>query len=732
MPCMRTQGVFLFFVALLCSSHARAQSTKPEWNVLYGHEEFRNAESMLPDYIGKIRSAAEAEREKLIGGVKTREEMSRYQADTRARLQTILGDPPPRTPLNAKVTGRLDRGSYLIENVIFESRPRYYVTANVYVPRGGKSKYPAVIAPVGHWGAGKFYEDYQRLGRYLAQRGFLVLVYDAPGQGERQHYFDSVMGHTRLSPGNTQWFVTIEHNYAGMQAILTRDNYSSIIAWDGIRAIDYLTGRPDVDAEKIACTGTSGGGLQTEVLSAIDPRIKVSIPVCYGGCAADTPSRRGIGRADVDALIAPRPLLMIEATGDPRGSVLSKQKRHQMISHLWEISGVSEQTRYLITEEPHGYGESIRRASYEWLSRWLAGSAPDESKLAEDRAPIESEAALACTVTGQVKTSLGGDTVFSLNRAEGARLSDRVRLPQKRDDLAEWQRGLRAAVKASLALETSETPLNARSLGRTDKGAYILEKVVYYSDPEVYVPGLLLLPKGERPRPAIVFVNETGKSAGDLVEKHLRPLAEAGQAVLSIDPRGMGETASATANRERNYRAFVHDDEGRLAFEALGAGLTMLGMRTRDVLRAVDYLQTRPEIDRGRISAIGHGSAGVMVLHAAALDDRIRSVATLGALVSYAAVVENEIYAHRSSLFPRAGLTKYDLPELAALIAPRPLLLLNNVDQVHRTVEADRVEQTYAPASQVYRLLGAPGGFQVKQAASAEEIRQSFRRNLGL
>jgi dienelactone hydrolase len=158
----------------------------------------------------------------------------------------------------------------------------------------------------------------------------------------------------------------------------------------------------------------------------------------------------------------------------------------------------------------------------------------------------------------------------------------------------------------------------------------------------------------------------------------------------------------------------------------------MLGMRTRDVLRAVDYLQTRPEIDRGRISAIGHGSAGVIVLHAAALDDRIRSVATLGALVSYSAIVENEIYAHRSSLFPRAGLTKYDLPELAALIAPRPLLLLNSVDQVHRTVDADRVEQTYAPTSQAYRLLGARGGFHVKHAASVEEIRQNYRRNLGL
>jgi cephalosporin-C deacetylase-like acetyl esterase len=715
---------FLSLLAVLVSV-AYAQT---ELTVLYGHEEFRSAENMLRHYIKKLRDAAESEREGLIRSVKTPGEMSKYQAETRSRLQAIVGDFPVRTPLNAKIAGRLDRGDYIVENLIFESRPRYYVTANVYVPRRSRGKFPAVVAPVGHWGAGKFFEDYQRLGAYLARRGFLVLVYDAPGQGERQQYFDPVLGQTRLSPGNTQWFVTIEHNYAGSQTILTRDNYAAYMVWDGIRAIDYLTERPDVDPEKIACTGTSGGGLQTEVLSALDPRIKVSIPVCYGGCAPDTPARRGVGRADVDALIAPRPLLMIEATGDPRGGVLSKQKRHELVSHLYEISKASDQTQFLITEEPHGYGESIRRAAYEWLSRWLAKSEPAAGTLQEERAPIEPDTALTCTVTGQVKTALGGETVFSLNRAEAARLRDRETVPQKRENLAGWQHSLREQVKARLALEDSRAPLNARQMGRVDKGSYFLEKVVYYSDPGIYVPGLLLLPKAQGSRPAIVFVNEGGKSAGDVVQKYLRPLVEAGNAVFAIDPRGTGETAPATVNRERNYRGFVHDDETSLTYEALGSGVTMLGMRTRDVLRALDYLETRSEIDQNRISAIGHGSAGLLVLHAAALDERIRSVASLGALVSYAAVVENEIYAHRPSMFPPAGLSKYDLPELAALVAPRPLLLVNAVDQIHGRIELDRVSQTYSSTSRVYDLLGAARAFRVQHAASPAEIVESYRK----
>src|SRR5439155_13258179 len=232
--------------------------------VLYGHEEFRKAETILHDHLAKARASADQDREKLIGNVRTPAELQKYQAQTAARLHAILGEFPPRTALNAKTVGRLDRSGYAVEKVIFESRPRYYVTANVYVPRSGNRPFPAVLCPVGNWGAGKFFDDYQRLGAYLARRGFLALVYDAQGQAERQQYFDPVLGRTLLSPGNTQWFVTIEHGYAGGQTILTRDNYASYLAWDGIRALDYLTERPDVDGEKIACTGTSGGGLQTE------------------------------------------------------------------------------------------------------------------------------------------------------------------------------------------------------------------------------------------------------------------------------------------------------------------------------------------------------------------------------------------------------------------------------------------------------------------------------------
>ena len=290
----------VFLIAMLLAfTHlpiARAQSEsgapppiQPEWNVLYGHERFTDATRMVPGYIRKLRNRHDDERSRVIANLKTPEQLDRYQSETRTKLQAALGEFPARSPLKPRIAGVAERGDYAIEKIIFESRPNYFVTANAYVPRRHTGPYPAVLAPVGHWGLGKGFEEYQRLGAYLARRGYLALVYDVPGQGERRQYFNPVLRRALIDPGGSHWFVTLEHGYAGGQTILTSGNYASYLVWDGIRALDYLTQRKDVDPQRLACTGTSGGGLQTELLSAIDDRIKVSIPVCYGGCNPITP-----------------------------------------------------------------------------------------------------------------------------------------------------------------------------------------------------------------------------------------------------------------------------------------------------------------------------------------------------------------------------------------------------------------------------------------------------------
>jgi hypothetical protein len=193
----------------------------PEWNVLYGQAEFEGADQMLSNYLRKLAAQSGTDREKAIAALKTQAEVEQHQKEGRKKLRQALGEFPARTPLRAVTTGKLERDGYTIEKVIFESLPRYYVTANVYVPRRSQPPFPAVVCPVGHWGDGKAFEDYQRLGIYLARRGFLVLVYDAPGQGERLQYYSPVMGRSLIDPGGSTFFVTIEHGLAGAQSLLT-------------------------------------------------------------------------------------------------------------------------------------------------------------------------------------------------------------------------------------------------------------------------------------------------------------------------------------------------------------------------------------------------------------------------------------------------------------------------------------------------------------------------------
>jgi cephalosporin-C deacetylase-like acetyl esterase len=691
------------------------------WNVLYGYAEFDNAESMLPNHLSKAVGAIASEREKVISGLKTKAEFERYQAGTLARLRGVLGAFPSRTPLNARVVDTLERGDYAIEKVIFESRPRYYVTANVYVPRRQEGPFPAVLCPVGHWGAGKAFEDYQRLGIYLARRGFLVLVYDLPGQGERLQYYDQVVGRSLVDPGTSEYFVTIEHGVAAGQAFLASGNFASFLVWDGLRALDYLWERKDVDRKRIACTGTSGGGLQTELLSALDDRIKVSIPVSHGGCAADGPSRPGLAMADVDALIAPRPLLMIQATGDSRSSVLGKRNRHQAVAGVYRLLGIEDRTRFIVVDARHGYMKEAREAAYTWLSRWLLSKTPSADSLPEPPTAIEPETTLSCTTTGQVKTALGGETVSSLSLALA---KSRVQLPSRREDRSGWRSHLMGEVKAHIKLPSQPATLSPRVLNRIDKRSHWLEKVVYYSEPEVFIPALLFLPKTPGPKPAVIFVNEGGKSAGGAAESYLEPLMEAGYVVLAIDPRGTGETKPKTSHpyNQRNYRGLTEDVEADLFYDAVRGGKTLVGLRTRDVLSGVDYR---------KIAAIGHGSSGLLVLHAAALDERIQSVACARTLSSYSAILQSELYTHRFSGFVPGALRVFDLPELAALIAPRPLLLLNSVDQLHRRLALEAVSDTYRGTGAVYNLLGAEGQFYLEHTVSAKQTLARYLQHIG-
>lgn len=252
---MRRLSVLTALVVVVFSSPLlRAQSAE-KLDFLDGLTDFARIRSMLPDYLNRLAMAQLEERRRVIGQITTPEEVARRRAYVREKMLQDLGGLPERTPLNARTVAVLERDGYKIEKVIFESQPHFYVTANLYLPTRGQPPYPAVLFPLGHERGGKANPTWQQVLVTLAKRGYVCLDWDPIGQGERVQLYNPDIEGPELSDSTT------EHTMQGIQCLLAGDALARYTIWDGLRALDYLLSRPEVDTARVACTGNSGGGL---------------------------------------------------------------------------------------------------------------------------------------------------------------------------------------------------------------------------------------------------------------------------------------------------------------------------------------------------------------------------------------------------------------------------------------------------------------------------------------
>src|SRR5262245_42261756 len=272
--------MFRGFVRLVCcavliqSGTSYAQRSN-ELDFLKALTDFQQIRSMLPSYVNNLAAARLRDRTTEIERVSTKQDVEKRRVRTREKMIEALGGLPERTPLNAKTVAVLDREDYKIEKVIFESQPRFYVTANLYLPKKGTAPYPGILFPLGHEEGAKAHSAWQQVLASLAKKGFVALAWDTLGQGERVQLYDPDFGESKVLRSTT------EHTLMGIQCLLVGDNLARYTVWDGMRALDYLVSRPEVDSTRIGCTGNSGGGTHTAYLSALDDRIKVAAPSCF-------------------------------------------------------------------------------------------------------------------------------------------------------------------------------------------------------------------------------------------------------------------------------------------------------------------------------------------------------------------------------------------------------------------------------------------------------------------
>jgi len=412
---MKADSQFLKLSSLLvlvCLSVcvARAQETPPEsaFQVLRQPPSGPSITSYLLYQLDLAWRQDEA-RQRAWEQVRSESDLLKLQQTMRQELlQMIGGLPEKKTDLRPRINGKIQMDGFSIEKLIYESLPGVYVTALVYSPDDHSIKHPAVLVPAGHATNGKIH--YQGLIQRLASRVYVVIAWDPVGQGERSQFWDAKAGKSRYN------LVCAEHAVMGNLAYLAGTNLARWEVWDGMRAVDYLLTRSDVDAERISISGTSGGGTQTALIAALDPRIKVAVPSCY---ISSLPMRmasrifvdpdsdpeqdlagivsQGIDHAGLLLLLYPRPVMVASAVLD-FFPIEGARESFREAQRIFERMGHGD--RIAMTEGYHGhqYSDENQEAALDFLDRF--NRMPIRHGL---RAPKQlPDADLLCTRTGQV------------------------------------------------------------------------------------------------------------------------------------------------------------------------------------------------------------------------------------------------------------------------------------------------------------------------------------------
>jgi len=581
-----------------------------------------------------------------------------YAADLRRTILVSSGlwPMPERTPLNAHIEPAAEHDDYIIEKVYFESRPGVLVTGNLYRPKGG-GPFPGVACPHGHWEHGRL-EDSAR-GSVparcitLARMGIVVFSYDMVG------YVDS------LQFPDHRWDEPV-HKLYGLHPFAFQ-------LWNSLRVIDFLAALPYVDADNLACTGASGGGTQTFAVQAIEPRIKVSAPVnmishtMQGGCMCENAPilRMKASNMEIGALMAPRPMVMVSTSGD--WTKLTPRVEFPAIRGIYALYDAAGRLENHHFDYHHNYNQDSRTAMYRFFGKWVLGQPEKYAEFTEPPYEKEPDEVLRVFPDGKLPEGFGMQETFMPQVIETAREKCAAVLPKSPGDRESFRTGYGIALFDIMGLVVPDSAaVTARLIAQTKASSYELERlIIWRPDANQAIPALLYKPLAA-PTGAVLAVHGRGKAAladpvtggpGALTQK----LLAEGNAVLCIDTFLTGEFQEPRKGSERKVYKFPD------TFLP-----TDTACRIQDIVTAAVFLRNRVGAP---LTVTALGNAGVLALFAAAADPAIAKV-----------------IADAGDFDPRSDaqwLEKYympcirsvgDLNTAAAMIAPRPVELLNCAD----------------------------------------------------
>jgi dienelactone hydrolase len=656
--------VFLLFV--ICPGSFYLSAQQENLNVLDRWMDWSGGNLMLTRHLNAQAFALLDARDEEVAGLKTSEDWITRQKKVSDILKKTIGPFPEKTPLNARVTGTIKKDGFQIEKVIYESMPGLYVTAAMFIP-DGRGKRPAIIHVSGHSWAAFRGGGTQRQIYNLVRKGFIVFAIDPLGQGERIQYWDEEKK-TSLHSSPTG-----EHEQFGNQMFLSGISPIRYFVWDGIRGVDYLLTRGEVDPDRIGLFGCSGGGTQTSIIAAMDERIKAAVPGCYitgfrrllesiGPQDAEQNIyhgiKYGITHADLLQVRAPKPLLISSTTRD-FFSIQGAIETYQEVNKTYEAFGKAENAGHVTDDAGHGFFNTITDI-YDFFQDALNIPGSHTHEGFSGFSPEDMQV----TPTGQLSTSIGGDLAFDLSKREAEKLIQKINdsrnnNPVHLDEVLERARELSGYIEPREQVESVFR-------GRYHRDGYTVEMYALHGEGDYITPLLLFVPNKVNNSPAIIYLHPEGKISDAAPGGKIEQLVKQGYIVAAPDVIGTGEVA---------------DSRFRTNYLALLIGRSVVGIQAGDVGRVVNFLKDRSDVDPGRIGAVAFEEMGPVLLHAAAFDNSISSVTLAGSLISYQSVVMNKFYnSGFINPYVAGALTAYDLPDLIGAIAPRKVALvgLNN------------------------------------------------------
>jgi dienelactone hydrolase len=560
---------------------------------------------------------------------------------------------PEKTPLHATVTGTLARDGVVIEKLHFQSRPGLYVTCNLYRPKAASGRLPAIVYACGHSGRGRDGNKtaFQDHGLWFATNGYVCLVLDTLQLGEIPGIHHGTCREGRW------WWQARGYTPAGVEC------------WNGVRALDYLAGRPDVDPERLGVTGISGGGAATFWIAAADERVKCAVPVSgmsdlesyvkdkviNGHCdCMFLVNSYGWEWTTIAGLVAPRPLLFCNSDDDKLFPMDGNRRVIERLRQLYALYGKPGLVDEYVSKGGHAYRPDLRVAVFKWLNKHLKN----------DPGPVRD--ADFKPLPGKELRVFPEDKDVPKDAVNGR--IDETFVPQARPALPEPARFQQWKSDLMNRLRTTSFQSFPKQIPAARRFSDAFIRIDLTTEPGIDMWVAMLTPKnGRTAKTGTLIVFDSDDRLGKRLDFWKKHLPEEDY-IVALVPRGT-EGPGWGAKTPPNYAERAHALLGRTVDDG----------RVWDIAAASRWLDEWVGRERGKIPwrIMGHGQAGVLAAYAALFEPAIREVTIFDPPAS-----------HREGPIFLNILRVLDIPDALGLLAPRPLTLVNARDAAFaRTVE---------------------------------------------